>query len=247
MPRDARWSASTSAGSSRRPGKRLSQRRAWGYRAYWEGTQLVVAFRHPPAALTDRRFRSALHGVRVVVDPGHNPDPGAVGPTGLEERQANLAIALELARLLERRGAQVTLTRATPDSALGLYERTDVAIRAGGELFVSIHNNALPDGVNPFVNNGTSVLYYHPQSRELAEAIQAQLLHWTGLPDRGVWHQNVAVLRMNEMPAVLVEVGFISHEDESAKLRTREYRDRIADAVAEGIRAFRNETRRASR
>ena len=50
------------------------------------------------------------------------------------------------------------LTRATADSALGLYDRTDLAVAAGGELFVSIHNNALPDGVNPFVHNGTSVL-----------------------------------------------------------------------------------------
>jgi N-acetylmuramoyl-L-alanine amidase len=216
----------------------LAGTRAWGYRAYWEGTHLVVGFRHPPAALSDRRFRSPLHGVRIVVDPGHNPDPGAVGPTGLEERQANLDIALELARILERRGASVTLTRATPDSGLGLYERTDIAIEAGGELFVSIHNNALPDGVNPFLNNGTSVLYYHPQSHELAEAIQAELLPRTGLPDRSVWHQNVAVLRMNEMPAVLVEAVFMMIPEQEAGLRMPAYRRRIAEGVAAGIERY---------
>jgi N-acetylmuramoyl-L-alanine amidase len=174
----------------------------------------------------------------VVLDPGHNPDPGAVGPTGLEEREANLEIALELAAILERRGAEVVLTRATPDSALGLYDRTNLAIAAGGELFVSIHNNALPDGVNPFLNNGTSVLYYHPQSRELAEAIQRELLPRTGLPDRSVWHQNVAVLRMNEMPAVLVESAFMMIPEQEAALRTPEYRRRIADGVAAGIERF---------
>jgi N-acetylmuramoyl-L-alanine amidase len=217
---------------------RLAADRAWGYRAYWEGTHLVVGFRHPPAGLRDRRFRSPLHGIRVVLDPGHNPDPGAVGPTGLEEREANLEIALELAAILERRGAEVVLTRATPDSALGLYDRTNLAIAAGGELFVSIHNNALPDGVNPFLNNGTSVLYYHPQSRELAEAIQRELLPRTGLPDRSVWHQNVAVLRMNEMPAVLVESAFMMIPEQEAALRTPEYRRRIADGVAAGIERF---------
>jgi len=132
----------------------------------------------------------------------------------------------------------VTLTRATPDSALGLYPRTDVAIAAGGELFVSIHNNALPDGVNPFLNNGTSVLYYHPQSRELAEAIQAELLPRTELPDRGVWHQNVAVLRMNEMPAVLVEAAFMMIPEQEAGLRTPEFRRRIAEGVAAGIERY---------
>ena len=198
----------------------------------------MIGFRHPPEALDDRRFRSPLHGVRVIVDPGHNPDTGAVGPTGLEEREANLGISLELARILERRGAEVVLTRASADSALGLYDRANLAIAAGGDLFVSIHNNALPDGVNPLLNNGTSVLYYHPQSRELAEAIQAELLPRTGLADRGVWHQNVAVLRMNEMPAVLVESVFMMIPEQEAALRTPQFRRRIAEGVADGIERY---------
>ena len=210
----------------------------WGWRAYWEGTHLVVGFRHPPPALSDSRFRSPLHGVRIVVDPGHNPDPGAVGPTGLEEREANLEIARELARELTRKGAEVVLTRASADSSLGLYDRVNLAVATRGEIFVSIHNHALPDGVNPFVNHGSSVLYYHPQSRPLALAIQSELLPRTGLPDRGVWHQNVAVLRMNEMPAVLVESAFMMLPDQEAALRTPEFRRRIADGVAAGIERF---------
>ena len=225
----------------------LAADRAWGYRAYWEGSHLVVGFRHPPPALADRRFRSPLHDVRIVVDPGHNPDTGAVGPTGLEEREANLEISLELARMLERRGAEVILTRATADSALGLYDRANLAIEANGELFVSIHNNALPDGVNPFQNNGTSVLYYHPQSRRLAEAIQQELLPRTGVPDRGVWHQNVAVLRMNEMPAVLVESVFMMIPEQEAALRTPAFRRRIAEGVAAGIERFLRERKTEAR
>lgn len=225
----------------------LSADRAWGYRARWEGTHLVIGFRHSPHALADRRYRSMLHGVRVVVDPGHNPDSGAIGPTGLEEREANLEIALELARILEKRGAEVILTRATPDSALGLYDRANLAIEAGGDIFVSIHNNALPDGVNPFYNNGTSVLYYHPQSRELAEAIQRELLPRTGLPDRGVWHQNVAVLRTNEMPAVLVESAFMMIPEQEAALRSPAFRRRIAEGVAAGIERFLSEMYKEAR
>jgi N-acetylmuramoyl-L-alanine amidase len=215
----------------------LAGERAWGWRSYREGTHLVVGFRHPPPT-RGGLFRSPLHGLTIVVDPGHSPDPGAIGPTGLAEAEANLGIALELARILEKRGAEVVLTRATPDSGLGLYERTHLAVGAGGDLFVSIHNNALPDGVNPFRHNGTSVLWYHPQSEPLARAIQAELLPRTGLPDHGVWYQNLAVTRMTEMPAVLVEAAFMMIPGQEARLRTPGYRREIAEGVADGIERY---------
>ncbi|MFN2420821.1 MAG: N-acetylmuramoyl-L-alanine amidase [Gemmatimonadota bacterium] len=216
----------------------LDADQAWGYRAAWEGSSLVLSFRHAPPTLADRRFRSHLRGVTVIVDPGHSPEPGAVGPTGLAEKDVNLEIALAVADILEKRGADVVLTRATRDSTLGLYDRTNLAVDAGGEVFVSIHNNALPDGVNPFANNGTSVLFYHPQSQPLAAAIQAELLPRTGLGDYGVWHDNLAVTRMNEMPSVLVEGAFMMIPEQEAMLRTPGFQRRIAEGVALGIERF---------
>jgi N-acetylmuramoyl-L-alanine amidase len=174
----------------------------------------------------------------VIVDPGHSPDPGAIGPTGLEEREANLAIALELAEILETRGAQAVLTRADRDSTLGLYDRTRIATDVGGDVFVSIHNNALPDGVDPFVNNGTSTYFYHPQSQPLAEAIQRELRIKTELPDFGTNYGNLAVLRMNEMVSVLVEGAFMMIPEQEALLRTTSFQRRIATAVANGIERF---------
>jgi N-acetylmuramoyl-L-alanine amidase len=84
-------------------------------------------------------------------------------------------------------------------------------------------------------------------SSRLAYAIHEKLVAALGAEDLGVKQAPFYVLAGARMPAVLLEVGFISHEEDAAKLRTREYRDRIADAVADGVRLFRTETRRASR
>jgi N-acetylmuramoyl-L-alanine amidase len=84
-------------------------------------------------------------------------------------------------------------------------------------------------------------------SSRLAYAVHEKLVDRLGAEDRGVKQAPFYVLAGARMPAVLLEVGFISHEDEGRKLGTREYQERIADAVVDGIRAFRNETRRASR
>jgi N-acetylmuramoyl-L-alanine amidase len=84
-------------------------------------------------------------------------------------------------------------------------------------------------------------------SSRLAYAIHERLVGALQAEDHGVKQAPFYVLAGARMPAVLLEVGFISHEEESGKLRRREYRDRIADAVADGVRAFRAETRQASR
>ena len=84
-------------------------------------------------------------------------------------------------------------------------------------------------------------------SSRLAYDIHERLVEKLGAEDRGVKQAPFYVLAGARMPAVLLEVGFISHEDEGRKLRTREYQEKVADAVMDGIRAFRTETRRASR
>jgi N-acetylmuramoyl-L-alanine amidase len=84
-------------------------------------------------------------------------------------------------------------------------------------------------------------------SSRLAYAIHEKLVERLGAEDRGVKQAPFYVLAGARMPAVLLEVGFISHEDEGRKLRTREYQELVADAVVDGVKAFRTETRRASR
>jgi N-acetylmuramoyl-L-alanine amidase len=207
-------------------------RPVWGYAARWERTDLLLDIRRPPAINPGAPLRGRL----IAVDPGHPPG-GATGPTGLREAEANLAIALELRRLLEQAGARVMMTRTT-DTAVDLRPRVLAAERAGAEVLISIHNNGLPDGINPFVNNGTSVYYNHPRSIPLAAAIQAELLRRLGLRDLGIGRGDLALVRGTWMPSVLTEGLFMMLPDQEAALRSQQGQRLYAQGVLEGLRTY---------
>jgi N-acetylmuramoyl-L-alanine amidase len=192
----------------------------------------VLEIRRPPVVDAVRPLRDRV----IAVDPGH-PPAGATGPTGLREAEANLAVGLALRRILEREGARVIVTRTT-DTAVGLYERTTMAESGGAEVLVSIHNNAFPDGVNPFVNNGTSTYYFHPRSAGLAFLVQGALVAELGLRDLGVGRGNFALVRPTWMPAVLTEGAFLMVPEQEQGLRTPAFQEAYARGIALGIQAY---------
>jgi N-acetylmuramoyl-L-alanine amidase len=207
----------------------------WGYQTFWnERGHLILRVRRPPSI--DRA--SPLRGRLIALDPGHGPPEGRWGPTRLTESAANLAIAVKLRELLERAGARVLMTR-TDTSAVGLYDRPLMALRANADLFVSIHNNAVGDGTNPYLNHGTSTYFFHANSEDLARKIQTELVNDFRLPDLGYVRASLAVVRWPTwMPAVLTESMFFIMPQQEAALRDPAVIERIAQAHLRGIEAF---------
>jgi len=203
----------------------------WGYDGYYVGNQFNFDIRRPPGS------SKRISQFRFIIDAGHSPDVGAVGPTGLTEKEANLAIAHELRKTLEREGAEVVMTRTGYDD-VSLYERPQIALRKHGDIFISIHNNALPDGTNPFVNNGVSTYYYHPHSAHLAHAVQESLARSIGLADFGWYYGNLAVNRPTQYPAILVECAFMMIPEQEAALKSGSFQKKLARAITEGVNDF---------
>ncbi|PYP94207.1 MAG: hypothetical protein DMD34_09380 [Gemmatimonadetes bacterium] len=175
-------------------------------------------------------------------DPGR-PPLGARGPTGLWEPVATLAVALKAKTLLERSGASVLLTR-TDTTAVELYPRTRFAELHDADILVSIHANALPDGINPFTNSGTSVYYFHPRSTRLARELDRALVAELGVRDLGIGRGDYALARPTWMPAALTEALFIMLPDQEAMLASEDGQWRYARGVVNGIENFLRERAR---
>lgn len=211
-----------------------SLKNLWGYHHSFEGNTLVIHLRHAPTLDAAR----PLAGKRLVIDPGHGgKEKGSTGPTGVPEKNLNLAVALRVKALLEQEGASVTLTRDR-DKDVSLTERTQLARQTSPHLFVSIHHNALPDGGDPYKTHGSGVYYYNTFSIPLAQAIQTQLLAQLSFRDNGLFWQSLAVTRPTAYPAVLVEVGFMIHPDEYMQLIQSSTQDKAAQAIVDGIKNF---------
>ncbi len=198
-----------------------------------------------------------LAGLKIVLDPGHGgSDPGAIHH-GVREAAINLTIAQLLRTRLEQLGASVLLTRDDNDSVLSshaheneeLQARADVANRARADLFVSIHADASDNpqiaGVLTFYGpeRGYAIIagrspHLVVQSQHLAGAVQRELVAATGQPDLGVQSAHFWTIGAAQMPAVLVEVGFLTNPGDVHRLAQPAFRVRVAEGIARGMVAY---------
>jgi N-acetylmuramoyl-L-alanine amidase len=218
-----------------KPGRKL-----WGWNARFDnGTSLRLDLRRPP----EINPRRPLAGLKVMLDPGHMPSaPGATGPLGTKEMDANYAIAEAAAALLKKEGAIPLLTRGTTTDEVSLADRPRQAVDRDADLFVSLHNNALPDGANPFSKpRGFTVFYYHPHSLALGRALRAAYEKHDPVADEGLQWDNLYVARLSAVPSVLIENAFIILPEQEAMLNDPAFREKLAVGVVEGLRNFARE------
>jgi N-acetylmuramoyl-L-alanine amidase len=162
------------------------------------------------------------------------------------EKDANLAIAKCLEKKLLAEKAEVIMLR-TGSENVALYDRPKLAWAAAGDVLLSVHNNALPEGANPFERNGYGVYYYHRQSQGLAEEIHGAYGEVFGGPargrnvslrDDGLHYGNLALARTPQMPSVLTESAYIIWPPEESLLKTETFQCDCAEAMVRGLKRF---------
>lgn len=183
-----------------------------------------------------------LRGKVIVVDPGHGGNnPGAVA-NGVHEADINLGVGLKLRDRLRQAGATVIMTRDTDRnvapgaSSLGeeLQARIDMIESNHADIFVSVHSNENPD---PSIA-GAMTFYPSGKSSALAREVQSALVRETSAVDKGTEPATFYVLRNATVPAILVEMGFVSNAGEAAKLNSDAYCNKVAQGVFNGIAKY---------
>lgn len=184
------------------------------------------------ASTRDARIRDTSRTfTTVVVDAGHGGrDSGASKRSGPPEKIATLDVATRLARKLRESEFKTVMTRSG-DVYVPLDERVDIENRQKNAIFVSIHfNDTSRRGIRGFET------YYHASvARPIAQRIQNKLMTMRGAVNRGVRRADYRVLRKATIPAVLVECGFLSNRTEGREARSSDYREVLADKIAEAI------------
>ncbi len=209
----------------------------------------------------------ADHKPHIVIDCGHGgKDSGAIGVSGVQEKNVCLSVGTALASMLRTQGCQVMLTRKADDTVL-LDERTAYANACNADLLISIHANYAANkkatGIETFyvepglftpqfctLTQAQKKIVYHVDnqvavhSEKLARSVQQHvcttigLYHKNKVIDRSVKHAVIQVLLGSRMPSVLLELGFLSNKCEERFLGTSTYQYRLAQGICKGIMAY---------
>lgn len=190
---------------------------------------------HGNAATSDPSVSQGNAKYRIVIDAGHGgKDPGATGASGQYEKGFNLFLAERVFQLLEQEPMfEPRLTRED-DQFVELEDRAAIANDWSADALVSIHGNTYTDQTI----TGTETLYRHNDSIPLAQTIQEQVVKALGLPDRGVKEEQLKLLSLSQMPAVLVEVGYLTNPEEEDFLLSSKGQNLAAHAIVEGLKAY---------
>ncbi len=214
----------------------LKYEQHWGYDiVYDNASNLRITVRRPPTIIS---ADSVLSKLTIAVDAGHGGDnDGAIGSTGIKEKEITLIIAKHLDSLLRAKGANVVMTR-TSDETVPMSDRTEKILNSGAQLLVSIHANSVGNSSDPELSKGTSAYYRHLGFQSLATIVYGKMLE-LGLDQFGVVGSfNFTLNAPTQLPSVLVETAFISNPDDEILLLNDSFRTKIAVQIAKGLEGF---------
>jgi len=185
-------------------------------------------------------------GKTIVIDAGHGgKDPGALSILGFKEKEVNLSIALKLENALRQKGYNVIMTRNT-DTYVDLYERPKIANNVKADLFISIHcNSTLLNSVNglellycPATESSYKTVDQYP----FAKSIHDSIVSSTGINSRGIKKRSdLVVLRLTNMPAVLIETAFLTNPDDAQKLIQDSFQQKVVQGIVNGVEQYMNQ------
>ncbi len=194
------------------------------------------------ASLGGQGSGGSLRGKVIVVDAGHGGSYPGASYHGSREEENTLATAKKLETVLKNKGAKVIMTRtedtnvaANPASLREeLLARTALSTKNKADLFISVHNNANTDQSI----HGAMTFYYKDMEKPIAKSVQNALVSEVKMKDKGIAKGDFLVLRENSSPSILVEVGFLSNLNESAKLKDNLYQNKLAYAIGKGVENY---------
>ncbi len=214
--------------------------------------------------LTDEKPEQTGH--IVVIDAAHqetaDEEQEAIGPgaeetkakvtvgtkgvsTGMQEYELTLAVAKKLQMKLSERGYEVVMIRESNDVNLSTKIRSDMAKEAGAEAFIRIHANSSKvsstNGVMTICGTKDSpyVAEYYEEDHKLSETVLEHLVDSTGAENKGIWETDLmAGINWSTVPTTIVQLGYMSNEQEDEKMETEDYQNLLAQGIADGIDAF---------
>ena len=211
----------------------LKTNQAWGYKLRYDDTSLILSLRKPPKLGSNRK---SLKGAKIVLDAGHGSvnDLGARGPNAYPEKDVTLLVTKLLRDELEKRGAEVIMTREGDDD-LWPHDRVEVIDAAEPHLAVSIHYNALPDAGDAENTKGIGTFWYHTQAYDFSVFMHDYLTSKLGRESYGVFWNNLALTRPTVTPSILLELGFMINPEEFEWIADPKAQVQLGKAMGDGI------------
>ncbi|MCL4551005.1 MAG: N-acetylmuramoyl-L-alanine amidase [Bacteroidetes bacterium] len=211
----------------------LKTDKIWGYDIKPHGKELIFRIKYPP--VYHLKSPLPLKGIKISIEAGHGgSNSGAIGLSGVKEKDINLSLSKKIEKLFKSKGAQVLQVRDT-DRDMSLTLKRDTVTNSDANIHISIHANA-SDPEDEFLGtSGTATFYNNPFWAKFSEFVFNRLIQLSLKPFGSVGSFNYRVIRMSDMPAILVEQAFLSNAEDEEKLTDDKFRDKMAQKIYEGL------------